>query len=219
MTPKSKITGPPGLVVAIIDDEPMVRDLVSAYFRRLKDVAEVLTFADPKSAFGPLVRRKLDVALVDLQLTGDSGLRCIRRLARQNRTRLVLAFTGNEDIRTIERALEHGAQGYLLKSEPLPLLEERIRKALAGEPALSSRAARSLIESYQKRSEGSEFAELTESERRVLSQAAEGLSCKQIAEALCLSINTVYLYNKRILKKLGVNNRFAAVERWRAHPP
>lgn len=214
--PRSNLASLGDLTLAIIDDDPLVCDMVSSYFTRQAHFSQVLAFQDAKSAFGPLTRRHVDVALVDLYLQGDSGIRCIRRLAKNRTAGLILAYTSSEDPAMIERALQEGAHGYLLKGEKLPVVLERIQRAMAGEPALSPQIARTLIGNVQSKGPNQgRLARLTAQENRVLALTANGLPCKETAEQLGLSINTVYLYNKRILKKLDVPTRLAAVQVWR----
>ncbi len=213
---KSPLLHPGDLSIAIVDDDPMVCEMIGGFFGEKARFSHVLAFQDAKSAFGPLARRHVDVALIDLYLQGDSGLHCIRRLAKSRNASLIIAYTSSEEPKMIERALQEGAHGYLLKSEKLPFVLDRILRAMAGEPALSAAITRTLIGRVQ--SQGPNRArldKLTSQENRVLALTADGLACKAVAEKLGLSVNTVYLYNKRMMKKLGVATRLAAVQLFR----
>jgi DNA-binding NarL/FixJ family response regulator len=213
---KSSLLHLSDLSIAIVDDDPMICEMVSSFFTEKGRFAHVLTFQDAKSAFGPLARRHVDVALIDLYLQGDSGLHCIRRLAKSRNASLIIAYTSSEESKMIERALQEGAHGYLLKSEKLPFVLDRIQRAMAGEPALSAAVTRTLIGRVQSQGPNrARLEKLTAQENRVLALTADGLACKAVAEKLGLSINTVYLYNKRILKKLDVETRLAAVQIFR----
>lgn len=212
-TPKPSLLHLGEMSIAIIDDDPLICEMVGGFFTDKAKFSQVLTFQDAKSAFGPLARRHVDVALIDLYLQGDSGLHCIRRLAKNRNASLVIAYTSSEERKMIERALQEGARGYLLKSEKLPVVLDKIQRAMAGEPALSAAVTNQLIDRLV--AEGPNRArlqELTSQENRVLALTADGLACKAVAEKLGLSVNTVYLYNKRILKKLSVATRLAAVQ-------
>ena len=202
--------------IAIIDDDLLICEMVGGFFTDKGKFSQVLTFQDAKSAFGPLARRHVDVALIDLYLQGDSGLHCIRRLAKNRNASLVIAYTSSEERKMIERALQEGARGYLLKSEKLPVVLDKIQRAMAGEPALSAAVTNQLIDRLVAQGPNrARLQELTSQENRVLALTADGLACKAVAEKLGLSVNTVYLYNKRILKKLGVATRLAAVQVFR----
>lgn len=215
-TPKPSLLHLGELSIAIVDDDPLVCEMVGGFFADRARFAQVLTFQDAKSAFGPLARRHVDVALIDLYLQGDSGLHCIRRLAKNRNAGLIIAYTSSEEPKMIERALQEGAHGYVLKAEKLPVLLDKVQRAMAGEPALSAAVTKTLIGRLV--SQGPNRArldQLTAQENRVLALTADGLACKGVAEKLGLSVNTVYLYNKRILKKLGVATRLAAVQLFR----
>lgn len=215
-TPKPSLLHLGELSIAIVDDDPLVCEMVGGFFADRARFAQVLTFQDAKSAFGPLARRHVDVALIDLYLQGDSGLHCIRRLAKNRNAGLIIAYTSSEEPKMIERALQEGAHGYVLKSEKLPVLLDKVQRAMSGEPALSAAVTKTLIGRLV--SQGPNRArldQLTSQENRVLALTADGLACKAVAEKLGLSVNTVYLYNKRILKKLGVATRLAAVQLFR----
>jgi DNA-binding NarL/FixJ family response regulator len=87
---------------------------------------------------------------------------------------------------------------------------------MAGEPALSAAVTNQLIDRLVAQGPNrARLQELTSQENRVLALTADGLACKAVAEKLGLSVNTVYLYNKRILKKLSVATRLAAVQVFR----
>jgi DNA-binding NarL/FixJ family response regulator len=215
-TPKPSLLHLGEMSIAIIDDDPLICEMVGGFFTDKAKFSQVLTFQDAKSAFGPLARRHVDVALIDLYLQGDSGLHCIRRLAKNRNASLVIAYTSSEERKMIERALQEGARGYLLKSEKLPVVLDKIQRAMAGEPALSAAVTNQLIDRLVAQGPNrARLQELTSQENRVLALTADGLACKAVAEKLGLSVNTVYLYNKRILKKLSVATRLAAVQVFR----
>ncbi len=215
-TPKPSLLHLGEMSIAIIDDDPLICEMVGGFFTDKAKFSQVLTFQDAKSAFGPLARRHVDVALIDLYLQGDSGLHCIRRLAKNRNASLVIAYTSSEERKMIERALQEGARGYLLKSEKLPVVLDKIQRAMAGEPALSAAVTTHLMDRLVAQGPNrARLQELTSQENRVLARTADGLACKAVAEKLGLSVNTVYLYNKRILKKLSVATRLAAVQVFR----
>jgi DNA-binding NarL/FixJ family response regulator len=215
-TPKPSLLHLGEMSISIIDDDPLICEMVGGFFTDKAKFSQVLTFQDAKSAFGPLARRHVDVALIDLYLQGDSGLHCIRRLAKNRNASLVIAYTSSEERKMIERALQEGARGYLLKSEKLPVVLDKIQRAMAGEPALSAAVTNQLIDRLVAQGPNrARLQELTSQENRVLALTADGLACKAVAEKLGLSVNTVYLYNKRILKKLSVATRLAAVQVFR----
>ncbi|MFM8421814.1 MAG: response regulator [Verrucomicrobiota bacterium] len=197
--------------LAIIDDDRQLLSLIGTHFEQYPGFAPPMLFADGKVALQKLARRKVDIALVDLLLPGDSGLRVIRRIAEKGLARQIIAFTNCDDDATIGEALSAGATGYLLKGMPLGELASRLVRCLKGEPVVSAPVLRSLIARYRKPKPLSMGDILSPAELRVLELGAAGHDCKTVAALLGLSVATVYVHNKRIAKKLGVPNRLAAI--------
>lgn len=109
----------------------------------------------------------------------------------------------------VEKAMEAGAIGYLLKNVSADRLAEAIRAAHAGEPTLAPEAAQALIKSTRN-APGLGF-DLTDREREVLSLMAEGMSNPVIAEDLMVSRSTVKFHVSNILSKLNADSRTEAV--------
>ena len=197
--------------LAIIDDDRQLLNLIGTHFQQFPGFAPPLLFDDPTVALQKLSRRKLDIVLVDLLLPGDSGLRVIRRMAEKGLARQIIAFTNCDDDETIGEALSAGATGYLLKGQPLSELAAGLIRSLQGEPVVSAPILRSILGRYRKPTAAGLAEILSPAEMRVLQLSAEGHDCSGVAERLGLSIATVYVHNKRIVRKLGVPNRLAAI--------
>ena len=216
-----QVKTPPGpshsgpIRIAFIDDDEDVLRLVEAALIRAGGFAQPLTFKDPKTAFRKLARRELDVALVDLNIPGDSGIRMIRRLVESRKVAYVIAFSAANDEASILEALRVGAKGYWDKAGGLDGLIEAMRKIWIGGALLSPAAYQVILNQVQSPPRAPKFQLLSRAETTVLSLAAEGLSCAEIASRLQISIHTVYVHNKKILKKLGVGDRLAAIARFR----
>ena len=197
--------------LAILDDDRQLLALMAAHFENYPGFAPAILFDNGQTALQKLARRKVDVALVDLLLPGDSGIRVIRRLAERGLARQIIAFTNCDDDANIADALSSGATGYLIKGMPLGELATGIIRCLKGEPFVSAPVLRSMIARYRKPVPPSLADVLSPAELRVLELGAAGHDCKTVASLLGLSVATVYVHNKRIAKKLGVPNRLAAI--------
>ncbi|MEI6341883.1 MAG: response regulator transcription factor [Verrucomicrobiota bacterium] len=203
------------VTLAIIDDDLQLLSLIGTHFEQCPGFAPPLLFNEGKTAIQKLARRKVDIALVDLLLPGDSGLRVIRRIAEKGLARQIIAFTNCDDDATIGEALASGATGYLLKGMPLADLAHGLLRCLRGEPVVSPPVLRSLIARYRKPKPPGLSEILSPAELRVIELGAAGHDCKTVASLLGLSVATVYVHNKRIAKKLGVPNRLAAIVKFK----
>jgi DNA-binding NarL/FixJ family response regulator len=204
--------------VAVIDDDTDLLQLIGDRLASAKGFATPLLFSDSKRALKKLHVRPVDVALVDLMLPGDSGVRVIRRLVESQSAKTVVAYSASTEPSMMLEAIRAGAVGYWVKSGDFGALEAALNRAVHGEPIISPAAYQTILAQIQSPPHPLRFDSLSRSETNVLALAAEGLACREIAARLQVSIHTVYVHNKRILKKLGVPDRLAAIARFRVHP-
>lgn len=201
--------------VAIIDDDADLLRLLQTVLAAAPGFAVPQVYADSKTAFRKLVRTRIDMALVDLTIPGHSGLRLIRKLVESGRVLHVVAFTSSDDEVSVLEALRAGAKGYWVKSASLDDLVEALQRASRGEPMLSRVAYQAILARIQGPARPSRFQNLSKTETNVLALTADGLSCGDIAKRLQVSVHTIYVHNKRILKKLAVGSRSAAIAMFR----
>lgn len=175
--------------------------------------------AEADTAEGALelvVRLAPDVVLVDLELPALPGYELTRRLAERAPAARVVALTGGTDPDDVIDALAAGAYGYLAKGESIQALVGGIvRAAASGEPLLSGRTTRALIDRLRELHAGHAQRDaietaLSERELEVLALIAEGMDNGAIATALFISQDTVKHHVRSILGKLGVENRVQA---------
>ena len=154
--------------------------------------------------------------LVDLGLGEDSGIDLIKasRLRRPEARVLVISTLGDE--RTVICAVEAGADGYVLKDSRAPALASALRAVMAGEAPISPSVARHLLRRFRhggaERKASDQGQEvLSPREAQVLEALAQGLSYKEVARRLDLSIHTIGDYVKGLYRKLHVRSRGEAV--------
>jgi NarL family two-component system response regulator LiaR len=210
----------PSITVALIDDEQLIRvGLAQALANSgLELVGESAT---GEHGIELVVDLRPDVVLLDLQLTGISGVRAIEQLGLLAPTSRVLVLTRSEQNRVVE-AIIAGASGYILKNAPVEAIVSAVQATAAGESVLSPKIAGKLLERIReldlpvKTSGISAVAirtALTDRELAIFKQLASGKSNHEIAEDLSLSPNTVANHVAGILAKLHLENRIqAAVE-------
>ena len=145
-----------------------------------------------------------DVAVLDLAMPSLNGLETARRLRETlPQTKIVLLTMYPEEPYVLE-ALEAGAVGYVVKTQAAGDIVQAIRDALQGAMYLSSRVAHTVVQAYLTRSSRSPDP-LTSREREIVQRIAEGLTTKEIASALGLSVKTVESYRSSLMRKLDIH--------------
>jgi DNA-binding NarL/FixJ family response regulator len=156
---------------------------------------------------------------MDINLPGQSGVECVRRLKPLLPKIQVVMLTVYEDTELIFSALAAGATGYLLKRTPPAELLAGIREVHAGGSPMTGHIARKVVQSFnQERPAGADEGMLSPREREVLEYLARGYLYKEIAAALGLGYDTVHTHIRRIYEKLQVRSRTEAVARHLGQP-
>jgi DNA-binding NarL/FixJ family response regulator len=206
------------ITVSIIDDEKGLRESITTFVNGSSGFRCVSSYSSAETALKGLPLDKPDVVLMDINLGGMTGIECVERLKAVAPKMQVLMLTVYEDTDQIFKALEAGATGYLLKrSSPTKLLQA-IREIHAGGSPMSSSIARKVVASFQKsKASGEKPTHLSPREEAVLNCLAKGLTYKQIADQLNISIDTIRTYLRRVYEKLHVQSRTEAVAKYLSH--
>jgi len=190
--------------VLSVDDHPLLNEGIAAIINNQPDMELVAQAIDGGDAIGKFRECHADVILMDLRLPDMSGIDTMIAIrAEFPEARVVMLTTFEGDVE-IQRALEAGARGYLLKSMPPRDLVAAIRQVHAGKKRIPSEVAARLAEHM-----GEE--DLTARELDVLQHAANGNRNRDIAEKLFISEDTVKVHIKHIMEKLGATDRTQAV--------
>lgn len=190
--------------VLSVDDHPLMREGIAAMIRNQADMLLVAEAANGREALERFREHQPDVTLMDLRLPDMSGidtLIAIRSEFPQARILMLTTFEGDVEI---QRALQAGARGYLLKSMPPSDLLQGIREVHAGRKRIPAEVAAHLAEHV-----GEET--LTPRELGVLKEVAGGNRNRDIAERLFISEETVKVHIKHIMEKLGARDRTEAI--------
>jgi DNA-binding NarL/FixJ family response regulator len=156
-----------------------------------------------------------DVAVMDLNMPGMSGVEATSAIATRTPATRVLVLTINADDNSVMQAMLAGASGYLLKDAAVEELVGGIRAAARGESSVTPRIAAKLLK-WLRENENARFpaapgaTNLSEREVEVLRLLAQGLGNAEIAEALVISPKTVKNHIAAILQKLQIDNRIQA---------
>src|SRR5262245_28880177 len=202
--------------VILVDDHPVVRFGLSAIIGLQPDMAVVAEAGSGEEACKICSKQAADVVLMDLRLPGMSGLEAIRAIRKaQPKLRFIVLTTydGDEDI---HRALEAGAQAYLLKAMSHNDLANAIRTVNSGLKFIPASVSKSLAERPP-------HSELSARELEVLELIVRGRSNREIGEELGISEATVKWHVNIILSRLNVSDRtqatVAALQRGIVHLP
>ena len=188
----------------IVDDHPVVRDgLVAILHQAEPDLVVVGEAGDGREAVARWRELRPSVTIMDLQLPGQSGVEAIAAIRKEDPEARILVLTTFDGDADIQRALEAGARGYLLKSIRRPVLLEAVRAVAAGQRFLPPATSARLVE-------GLEAERLTARELDVLAFLAQGLRNREIAEELGLAEPTVKIHVNNLLRKLQVKDRTEA---------
>src|SRR5688500_578351 len=187
-----------------VDDHPLLREGIAMLIENQPDMVLVAQAATGREAIQQFREHKPDVTLMDLRLPDISGIDALIAIRNDYPDACVVMLTTFEGDVEIQRALEAGARGYLLKTTPAKELVEVIRQAHAGKKRIPPEVAAHLAEHM-----GDEA--LTPREVEVLKQLAGGNRNKDIGDQLFISEETVKVHIKHIMEKLGANDRTQAV--------
>jgi DNA-binding NarL/FixJ family response regulator len=178
------------------------------------------TCASAEEAVRVIPNARPNVILMDLRLPRMSGIECTSRLKGLLPSTPIVILTALDDDDLIFRALEAGADGYLLKRSKPADLRAALLDVLAGGAPMSSAIARRVVRSFRRPpANPHNEAHLSTREIEVLSLLSRGLSNKEIADEMRLSFETVRSYLKTIYEKLHVRCRTEAVMRYKATRP
>jgi DNA-binding NarL/FixJ family response regulator len=198
--------------VLIVDDDALVRAGLKMMLDGAQGIVVVGEASDGDEVPAAADRHRPDLVLMDLRMPRVSGIIATRRLrARANPPEVVILTTFDAD-EDVLRALRAGASGFLLKDAPPAQIIEAINKVVAGDPILSPRITRRLMDRAAADSGVSEQAQaalaaLSARECEVVVAVAKGQTNAEIAAELYMSVATVKAHISRILVKLGLGNR------------
>lgn len=190
--------------ILTVEDHPLLREGIAAIINSQPDMLLEASAANGKEAIEKFRSLKPDVTLMDLKLPDLSGIEAMIAIRSEfPGARIIMLTTSTGDVE-IQRAMKAGAHAYLLKSMPGQQILSTIRQVHTGKKCIAPEIAATLAEHL------SDDA-LSDREAEVLSYAAEGRRNQDIAETLCVALETVKTHMKHIFEKLGATDRTQAL--------
>jgi len=201
--------------ISIVDDEKQLRESIATFLSGAPGFRCISAYSNAAAALAALPDDKPDVVLMDINMSGMDGIACVERLKAAAPTLQIVMLTVYEDTDKIFNALAAGASGYLLKRSSPEKLLEAIKEVHSGGSPMSSSIARKVVASFRKAAPvATQQTHLSPREQTVLDCLARGLTYKQIADQLEISVDTIRTYLRRIYEKFHVQSRTEAVAKY-----
>ncbi|HEY3218956.1 MAG TPA: response regulator transcription factor [Candidatus Limnocylindria bacterium] len=198
--------------VMLVDDHEVVREGLRTLLARQKGIVVAGEASTMAEAIETASRAKPDVIVMDVRLPDGSGVEACRTIREARPETKVIMLTSYADDEALFASIVAGAAGYLLKQTRGQALVDAITSVAAGRSLLDPDVTGKVLERVRRGRDDEDpaFASLTDQERKVVEQLAEGKTNREIGEVLFLSEKTVKNYVSRILDKLGLSRRAEA---------
>lgn len=195
--------------IIIADDHKIVRDGLRTLIEKEADMEVVAEAEDGRSTVKLAKKIVPDLVIMDITMPDMNGIDATREITHDVSGVKVIALSMHSDRQFVTGMLEAGASGYLLKDCAFEELARAVRAVMANQTYLSPRIANIIVDRYVKKSfttDSSAFSILTQREREVLQLLSEGMSTKEMAFHLTVSVKTIETHRRNIMDKLDIHN-------------
>lgn len=200
--------------LGIIEDDEQIRMMLVHFFKDQTGISCLLSAHSVESFFEQWKEDiTLDIVLSDIGLPGESGIKGVQRIKKHAPKCQVIMLTVYDDANRVFQALCNGASGYLLKQTPLSKIKEAVISLHEGGAPMSPGIARKVVEYFNPKNTADLEEKLTPREAQIATAIEEGLTNKEVAIRLDISLETVKYHIKHIYEKLQVNSRHALISR------
>jgi DNA-binding NarL/FixJ family response regulator len=198
------------ITLFLVDDHTVVREGLRALLEAQPDLKVVGGATTGREAVGQVSRLRPDIVLMDINMPDLNGIEATQQIRQVCPTTQVIILSMHATAEYIQRALQAGAQGYVLKESVGSEVIEAVRTVHAGQrylnPKVSNRLINDIISAREPGQVSNPLTSLSPREREILQLVVEGNSSIDIAIALSLSPNTVDTYRSRLMRKLGMSD-------------
>ena len=202
--------------ILFADDHEVVRTGLRTLFQGSDECVLVGEAADGEEAVQQIAKKNPDVAILDISMPKLNGIEVARIVKEKHPNVKVLILTMYEDEGYVNEMVRAGADGYVLKNADKKEILMAVRSIASGERFFSPTISKLMIEGFIKKASTSDSMKtdirLTKREVEVLRFIAEGLTSREIADKLFLSLNTVNTHRTNIMKKLNIHDTAGLVK-------
>ena len=203
--------------ISIIEDNPQYRITLSIILQLNENFKLLHKLSNCESMIGLFEVDKPDVVIMDIDMPGKNGIEGVWEIKERWPEIKVLMLTVFEDGEKIFGAIKAGANGYLLKKDSPQKIIDSIEQVYAGESPMNGMIAAKVLDYFQQQQKKNltiANANITEREKEILQLLIKGLSYKEIASSIFISIETLNSHIKNIYRKLNVHSRSELAARY-----
>ncbi|HET6143536.1 MAG TPA: response regulator transcription factor [Candidatus Acidoferrales bacterium] len=199
------------LRILLADDHALVRRGAQSVLQSQHGWKVVAEAENGRQAIEKAKRYKPDVAVVDIGMPEIDGIEVVRQIRQALPDSKILVLTMHESDQMVRRALDAGANGYLLKSDLTETLTRAVKHIFDGRPFLTPKVSEIVLNGFLKKGEENMHTEreephVTPREIEIIRHLAEGKKNKEIAASLGIAIRTVETHRARVMLKLGLHS-------------
>lgn len=191
--------------VLLVDDHRLVREALRDALQKMPDIEVVGEAGEARTAIDECSTLKPDVAVIDIGLPDLNGMELTARLKDVDQNLKVVALSAYSDKRFVTEMLRSGASGYVIKASAGTELVRAIRAVTAGQSYLCPEAAGALAAQVLDSGTERNVPRLARREREVLRLISQGMRSQAIGEQLHISVSTVEVHRRNIMRKLGLH--------------
>ena len=202
--------------IYIVDDHPLVRQGLSQVINNEADMEICGEAEDAPQAMKGVGPANPDVIIVDISLRGNNGLELIKNLKAIHENIRILVFSMHDESIYAQRALRAGAKAFVMKKESPTKVVEAIRSIITGEiyvsPSVADQVLHQIVNGPNNATSTSPIDRLTDRELEVVQLIGRGLSSREVAESLNLSVKTIESHRAHVKEKLSLRNATELVQ-------
>jgi DNA-binding NarL/FixJ family response regulator len=201
--------------IFIVDDHPLVRQGLAQVINAEADMMVCGEAEDAPKALHLVNAKNPDLVIVDISLRGNNGLELIKNIKALKHNLPILVFSMHDETVYAQRALRAGARAYVMKQESADKIVTAIRRIMSGDIYVSNRVADQVLHQLVNGSGdpgGSPVDRLSDRELEVIQLIGRGLSTREIASSLNLSVKTIESHRAHIKEKLNLRNATELVQ-------